>query len=167
MSVIESPIQKAIVDFLKEKGVSQRKFADMTGASESIFNKYSAMTSAMGVDMLDKILSAYPGAKQALIDYLGGRTTEEIEGLFYKNLVESRTEYRLMHKKVLDEYDMIPKTETHERREIIQILKASMQEAKDALIEKHEVIIAGYKMDIAKLEQQVKDLRGRIPPDNK
>lgn len=75
---IESPLQVAIVAYLKSIGVSQRKFAEVTGASETTFGTYNRMTSAMGVDILDKILTAYPGAKQAIIDYLSRNTDENL-----------------------------------------------------------------------------------------
>lgn len=176
MGVIESPIQKAIVDYLKENGVSQRKFAEMTGASESTFSKYSAMTSAMGVDMLDKILSNYPGAKQALIDYLGGdsKTIDEVESFLYKNIIESKTEYRLMHKKILDDYDMLPKSETESRTKIINAILQSSDNEKIAIertkaleIEKlqkeQELHIKLLENKIEKLEAEKELLRRQIP----
>lgn len=73
---VESELQKLIVGYLKEQGVSQRKFAESTGLSETTFGTYSRMTSAMGLDALDKVLLAYPGLKKMIAAYLTGVSKE-------------------------------------------------------------------------------------------
>jgi transcriptional regulator with XRE-family HTH domain len=75
---IESPLQQLIVDFLKEKGVSQRKFGADMDVSESALSTYNRMSSAMGIDLLDKIMSTYPDIKHRIIAYLGGNTDKNI-----------------------------------------------------------------------------------------
>lgn len=176
---IDSALQQVLVDYLKGIGVSQRKFADATGVSETTFGTYSRMTSAMGVDLLDKILTTYPGARTELIRYLGGNTEENHTGdnkslrkaeimdkinTVYRDLVEANTEYRLVPKKILDDYDMLPKKELENRNKMMEIVTQAMDEAKDALIEKYEIVIAGLKQRIERLEKENEDLRGgQIP----
>jgi transcriptional regulator with XRE-family HTH domain len=75
--LIESPLQAFIVHYLKGIGVSQRKFSADTGVSETTFGTYVRMTSAMGIDLLDKILSIYPDMKGVLIEYLSRNTDEK------------------------------------------------------------------------------------------
>lgn len=76
---IESPLQKLIVTYLEGIGVTQRKFAEVTGMSETTFGTYRRMTSAMGIDALDKILTEYPGLKPLIVKYLGGNTEENVK----------------------------------------------------------------------------------------
>lgn len=73
---IKSPLQKAIVEYLKEIGVTQRSFGDTLKVSETRFGTYNRMTSAMGVDLLDKIISNYPGVKAIISKYLSGNNDQ-------------------------------------------------------------------------------------------
>lgn len=75
---IKSPFQQAVVDYLKKIDVSQRGVGDLTGISETTYGTWARMTSAMKLDMLDKILLAYPGTKQAIIDHLRGNTEKNL-----------------------------------------------------------------------------------------
>lgn len=74
---IESPLQQAIVDFLVKSKVNQRSVGSTIGVSETTFGKWRAMKSAMKLDNLDKVLSNYTGAREALIEYLRGNTDEK------------------------------------------------------------------------------------------
>lgn len=59
----------------------------------------------------------------------------------YRNLVESNTEYRLIPKIILDQYEIIPKRELEERAEIVRV----------ALAAKNDVI--------AELKKEISELR--------
>jgi transcriptional regulator with XRE-family HTH domain len=76
---INSKLQQLIVDYLKENNVSQRKFATAIGVSETTFGTYVRMTSSMSVEIMDKILTEYPGVRAVLINYLRGNTEENSE----------------------------------------------------------------------------------------
>ena len=73
---VESPLQALVVRFLKEKGISQRKFAEAMDLGETTFSTYSKMSSAMGIDTLDKILSTYPEIRTEIAKYLGVNTEQ-------------------------------------------------------------------------------------------
>ena len=75
---IESPLQQIIVNYLDKIGVSQRDIADLTGISDTTYGTWRRMSSAMGLNKLDKILTAYPGVKMAVIEYLSGNTEKNI-----------------------------------------------------------------------------------------
>lgn len=61
----------------------------------------------------------------------------------YRNLVESNSEYRLIPKIILDQYEIIPKRELEERAEIVRI----------AIAAKNDVI--------AELKKEISDLRAK------
>lgn len=75
---IESPLQQIIVDYLDSMGVSQRDIADLTGISDTTYGTWRRMSSAMGLNKLDKILTAYPEVKGVVIEYLSGNTEKNI-----------------------------------------------------------------------------------------
>jgi hypothetical protein len=69
------------------------------------------------------------------------------------------SEYRVVPKKILDDYDMFPKKETDNRSKVIDVVTDTMRELKDALIAKYEIIIAGNEQDIEQLKREIEDLR--------
>lgn len=110
------------------------------------YNKSTEWTS----DKLDKFLTYYninrgwwkTGEGQIIltsVDKNGKINPEEV----YRNLVESNTEYRLIPKIILDQYEIIPKRELEERAEIVRI----------ALAAKNDVI--------AELKKEISDLRAK------
>jgi hypothetical protein len=183
---IESPLQAKIVAYLKGLGLSQRKAGDKLDISESTFGTWVRMSSAMGMDQLDKILTEYPGARDIIIDYLRGNTDQKHTGMdkngeingkaadqFYRNLIENNSEYRLVPKKLFDDYDILPKKETESRSKVMEVVTKAMEETKSALIDKYEAQIVGHKSRTAKLISENRKLReeiirlgGKIPPQD-
>lgn len=74
----QSQLQQDIVAFLDTKGVSQRKFGELTGVSETTYGTYRRMKSIMGLDVLEKIILAYPEVKEIISKYLGVTGEENI-----------------------------------------------------------------------------------------
>jgi transcriptional regulator with XRE-family HTH domain len=81
----------------------------------------------------------------------------------YRKLVEGNSEYRLIPKKLLDDYDILPKTEMESRSKVLDVVTSAMDQAKDALIDKYENLIMGYEGTIARLEKEKEDLQRQIP----
>jgi transcriptional regulator with XRE-family HTH domain len=171
---IKSDVQKLIVDYLKLKGVSQRKFAELTGVSDTTYGTYRRMSSAMGVDILDKILSAYPDLKGELIKYLTGNKNRNITHMqkngkdaeinlgdaretFYRDLIENNQEYSLLPKAVLRDYKIVPD-------KLLDIITTAKDEVNSELKKKQEYIIELYEGKIKQLEKEKEDLRRQIPP---
>jgi chromosome segregation ATPase len=107
---IESPLQQAIVDFLTDLKVTQRSFGEIMGVSETTYGPYRRMTSAMGVDMLDKILSKYDGAREALIDYLSRDTDKKpTPAINTSQIMDKDFHYRKIVNLVEDQNDKLEK----------------------------------------------------------
>lgn len=125
---IESEIQSLIVAYLKGIGVSQRKFAEVTGLSDTTYGTYSRMTSAMGADSMDKILTAYPELRKVLINHLTGNNMENnthtqkrdeikdnplgeeaarIYAELYQRFLGANSEYLVIHRDVLKEHRLV------------------------------------------------------------
>lgn len=171
--VVKSPVQRIIVDYLSGLKVSQRGFAKATGLSDSVWNKYSQMTSAMSVEVLDKILVAYPGVREALNTYLTGnkhpnitlrdKTSEKEENhmspkeTFYQDLIENNTEYSLLPKAILRDYKIVPD-------KLLDIITESKDQVNRELQKKQDLLIEVYEGKIDKLKQENENLRRQIPP---
>jgi hypothetical protein len=80
-SRIDSPLQQLIIDYLKGIDVSQRKFGNELKVSSTRFGTYFRMTSAMSIELLDKILTTYPGVKEVLIKHLSRNTDDNLTDL--------------------------------------------------------------------------------------
>lgn len=162
---IESQLQRLLVDYLKGIGVSQRKFADETGVSETTFGTYNRMTSAMGVDLLDKILTTYPGARAELIKYLGGNTEKNntsvdkandnkqndfsLKAAAFKEVLDTYTDYTLIPKSLLENHRLISKEQMERDERILTKLFD--------VIEKQHLEIANLRSKVAVVEKGQKN----------
>ncbi len=171
--VVKSPVQRIIVEYLSGLGVSQRGFAKATGLSDSVWSKYSLMTSAMSVEVLDKILAAYPGVRVVLNTYLTGNSQSNItlrdktlenqenhmtpKETFYQDLIENNTEYSLLPKAILRDYKIVPD-------KLLDIITESKDQVNRELQKKQDLLIEVYESKIDKLKRENEDLRRQIPP---
>jgi hypothetical protein len=124
---IKSPLQQLIVDYLKGKGISQRKFADTTGTSESAFGVYARMSSAMGIDVLDKILTKYPDIKPVLIEYLGGYTDKDDKNLQPQQKIDE-TAVRAELRKMREELRLMKKLATTQGEALLHFTRVDAVE---------------------------------------
>jgi hypothetical protein len=128
----------------------------------------------MGVDVLDKILAAYPDLKGELIKYLTdnknknltnmqkngkdvGIPLEDAKETFYRDLIENNQEYSLLPKAVLRDYKIVPD-------KLLDIITTAKDEVNSELKKKQEYIIQLYEGRIKQLEMEKEDLRRQIPP---
>lgn len=79
---------------------------------------------------------------------------------FYTDLIENNTEYSLLPRAVFKDYKIVPER-------ILDVIIRSADSEKQALIEKHELIIEGLKNKIKRLESEKEDLQRQIPAKNK
>lgn len=122
-------------------------------------------------DKLEKFLTYWnvdkrwweTGEGEILLTSVRKPTSNNEMNLVYKDLIEANTEYRLIPKRILDDYDMLPKKEVENRNKMVDILTQAMDQTKDALIEKYEVIIQGYENRVKRLEKENEDLQRQIP----
>lgn len=88
---------------------------------------------------------------------------EKVPEEIYRDLVEANSDYRLIPKAILDDYDILPKKEMENRNKMMDLVTKAMNESKDSLIEKYELIIKGLDNTIARLESEKADLIRQIP----
>jgi hypothetical protein len=170
---IKSEVQRLIVAYLKDLGVSQRDFGKAVEMSGSAWNKYKDMEHAMSIPLLDKILFAYPGVRTVLNNYLTSNNMAkltpkdktlnnkenhtEARETFYRDLIENNQEYSLLPKAVLRDYKIVPD-------KLLDIITAAKDEVNSELKKKYEYIIDDCDRRIKKLEEENEDLRRQIPP---
>lgn len=111
--------------------------------------KLTAIAEALGVTVNDLLAeNITPVANEPAIKEKEARARET----FYREFFEGNNEYSLLPKKILNEYDMYPKTD----------IEARTKERADA--------IDAFKKLIAHYEQEIEDLRLRLnivtPPQN-
>lgn len=122
---IDSPLQQAIVNYLKEQRVSQRKAGNALNVSETTYGTWARMDSAMGLDKLDKILTTYPGVKEAIIKYLRGNTDDNLTGET-KNMDIEKLKLELIQKQGVINY-------LDEERNKLQQKVAKLESERDGL----------------------------------
>lgn len=79
---------------------------------------------------------------------------------FYTDLIENNSEYSLLPRAVFKDYKIVPER-------ILDVIIKSADSEKQALIEKHELIIEGLKNKINRLESEKEELQRQIPAKNK
>lgn len=170
---MSSEIQRIIIDYLEELGVSQRQFAELTGVSDATYGGYRRMETSIKLDLVDKIVSNYPDLRIRLAGYLtgnnGGNITPKDKTMnndenphsaketFYRDLIENNTEYSLLPKAILKDYKIVPD-------KLLDIITESKDQVNNELKKKQELLIEIYEGRIKKLEEEKEDLRRQIPP---
>lgn len=128
--MLNSTLQGLIVGFLEGQGVTNRGFAKVTGASSAAFGVYRNMKSAMGIDLLDKILEAYPELRVVIAEHLVGQGT----GNSRQNITQE---------------DITPKN--------VKNIEEQLEKTRDLNFTLNE-IIKGYRSDIVRLNKRVAEL---------
>lgn len=110
--------------------MTNRGFAKVTGASSAAFGVYRNMKSAMGIDLLDKILEAYPELRVVIAEHLVGQGT----GNSRQNITQE---------------DITPKN--------VKNIEEQLEKTRDLNFTLNE-IIKGYRSDIVRLNKRVAEL---------
>lgn len=134
--------------FRELKGLSVPALAKAIGAGKQSVYDWEAGKYEPSPDNIDQLVRVLEVKKKDLFDenptsdWNANNNKEKMNAEeIYRNLVESNSEYRLIPKIILDQYEIIPKRELEERAEIVRV----------ALAAKNDVI--------AELKKEISDLR--------
>jgi hypothetical protein len=178
-------IHAIVVGYRTGSSIDKGKFATDAGLLKNSLlavedKVYTEKGKRSTIDLLTlvKILIKYPALKRRLGEYLCRNTEENLTGgdktidnnefmdndigAFYRRLIEENTEYRLMPKKILDDYDIVPKKESDSRSKVIDIITA----AKDDVIRQQSKLIVGYEEDISTLQKERDELKALLTSKN-
>lgn len=154
--VKQSELQSFIVECLERTGVTQGTFADATDSSRGRYMHYRHMTSIMGLDVLDKILSTWPDLKIVLAHHLMGNKTENISGNI-THTEKTPTNVENDEDQLRSELQKVKK-QLNDSREISTLLKNLAQQKEFDLTERDKKI-AALEAEIIRLNAELKKLR--------
>lgn len=125
-NALKSEIQRFVCSKLDDLGMTQRGFTQaFPEYSTSTYGTWRRQEVAMGLDVLEKILSKYPDIKMELVGYLSGNTDKNItDGV--KPAISKDEELLQVYR---DNVAML-KNELKEAKEKIQLLEKQLGDDK-------------------------------------